>query len=183
MEHRGFLRSLRGGVAFGVPGGNPSGERSQVHDVPPSALEHAGQDERREHERGDQVHRHGVLELRRAGAVEGLREEHRGIVHEHVHRAELIVGGDDQALAVAGPGQIRGHGEGLAAALAQLGGEGIELGGRARGEHEFHALRGQAAGDVRPQPMRRARDERGAAGEVTHVMGEVPAGRALRNRR
>src|SRR5207253_81478 len=82
---------------------------------------------RRERERGDQVHLDGTLALSRTGAVEALREENAGVVHRHVHRAELIVRGGDQALAVDSLGQIRRYREGLAAALAELRGEGIEL--------------------------------------------------------
>ena len=122
-----------------------------------------------------------MLELSRTGAVEALRKEHRGVVHQHVHRAELILGGRDHALAVAGLGQVRRHGQRLEAAPAELRGEGIELGRRARGEHQLHAFRGQGASDVRPQPMGRARDEGGAACEVAHDRGELPAMTAPRN--
>src|SRR3989442_10226630 len=175
-------RGLRGCVGFGETWGNPSGERAEVHYVAPLALEHARQDERRENERGDEVHLGGVLDLFRARAMEALREHDARVVDQHIHRAELTLGGLDESLAIPRASQVGRHGQGLDVALAELRREGIELGCRARGEHEVHALRGQRASDVPPYPMRRACDERGAARKMTHDTGELRAKTARRNR-
>ena len=172
------------GDVVGVGGGGQPGDRGRVDDVALVAtFEHAGDERPHAVDDAHQVDAHrpvpvGERPLPGPQAQRGRGGGDAGVVEDHVDPPERAERGVGQAVDGLGRRHVGRHGEhldagGLDRRLRRGQRVGLDV-----GEHEVHALGGEAVGGGQPDPARRAGHDGHPILDVLHWSTPfVPAGR------